>query len=63
MEEHHPLLGSVFHQVMISIEEYLQHNDHVELLWYPYTTTVLTRQLTRTEQPATEAAGGDSSLG
>jgi len=45
-------------EVMISIEEYLQHNDHVELLWYPYTTTVLTRQLTRTEQPATEAAGG-----
>jgi len=45
-------------EVMMSIEDLLQRNDHVELLWYPFTTTILTRQLNRTEMPAPPESGG-----
>jgi len=44
-------------EVMSSIEEYLQQNDHLELLWTPFTTTMLMRQLNRTEMPATPERG------
>merc|ERR1711871_1109729 len=40
-------------EALASIDDQLQRNDHFEMLWFPFTSTVLTRQLNRTELPAT----------
>merc|ERR1712070_784021 len=45
-------------EVLGGIEETLQLNDHLELLWFPFTSTVLKRQLNRTEMPASAENGG-----
>eukprot|EP00656_Telonema_subtile_P025773 TRINITY_DN27811_c0_g1_i2.p1 TRINITY_DN27811_c0_g1~~TRINITY_DN27811_c0_g1_i2.p1 ORF type:complete len:661 (+),score=202.29 TRINITY_DN27811_c0_g1_i2:93-2075(+) len=44
-------------EVMLSCDDLIQHNDHVQLEWFPFTTAVLVRLLNRTQAPVSAPSG------